>query len=274
MALTKTIAQLPTELLSSIFSHVDDQESIRESRLVSHRFHDASTPFLTRDVTVCMRSESLAALEVLSNDPIYSKFISSVSIVISFFDSNMAAERALYMRDCESKLYQHLEIFERSGMWRTYRREQERTRDEIADEKEREEIEARLWEVSNSNDIGNISADGFDEASATSFQKLFLRLHAMYKERCSDQEQVRRGNEHITRICAALRKLPKVTEIQLKDNPYLVSEQLQESDFADLGFTRNYLRHFDSAVSPSQFCGSFTTAYSVRPPLEMVGELA
>lgn len=267
MALTKNIGQLPMELLSNVFSHVDDQKSIRESRLVSRRFKDASTSYLTKDITVCMRSESLAALEELSDHPTYSKIISGITIVLSFFDTNMAADRALYMRNCETRLFQRLEILDRGGRF-SYR-----IRDDEAKLKIMEEVVSKLWEVESAHEITNTSADGFDEASATPIQKFVLRLHAMYKERCDDQEQVRQGNEHIKRICAALRKLPSLTKVELEDRPYLVHEELQESDFEDLGLSWGYLEHFDSAIAPSQFCGSFETAYSVRPPLEMVGEL-
>lgn len=276
------IEQLPMELLNGVFSHVDDQKSIQKSRLVSHRFKDASTPYLIQETTVCMRSKSLASLEELSTHPIYGKSISSVTIVLSFFDVNMAADRGLYMRNCQSGMYFRVETFDRfDRLGQTIRRQLKGLSAEAiaAETEKRKEISEKLWNVIASDQIRNTAADDFDEASASIFQKLVLRLHTRYKERCNDQEQVRQGNEHIKRICTALSKLPNLTKIKLKDSPQLVSKQLKESDFMDLGLERSYLRLFDWVTSPSKFCGihicgSAHTAYLVHTPLEMVGELA
>jgi hypothetical protein len=63
----------------------------------------------------------------------------------------------------------------------------------------------------------------------------------------------------------------------------LGANYLAPEDFADTGYDRNILQHFDSAIRQSGWCGSFKTdgsrrhdgtfSISTSPPFEMLGEL-
>ncbi|KAF7550903.1 hypothetical protein G7Z17_g5390 [Cylindrodendrum hubeiense] len=262
MALNTSIESLPAELLYRVFSFVDEKKSIQQSRLVSHQFKDVASSFLITKTHVYVSSECISKLEELCDHPVYSKSITRVNINISCYDVDMASNRALYMEDCHTRLFQLVDMFDRI---RAYRYNM--------DEETWEETKERLQELVTNEELTKISEEDFEESSATPFQKLAMRLHAMYKQRCNDQESVRQGNKHIGRICAALCKLPKLEELSFYDAPGFVREKPKDSDFKDLTFDRTILKHFNFALWPSKWCGTFTTAYSIVPPVEMLGEL-
>ncbi|KAH6960057.1 hypothetical protein BKA56DRAFT_600351 [Ilyonectria sp. MPI-CAGE-AT-0026] len=262
MAPGTTIGALPSELVHGIFSRVDEQKTIQQSRFVSQKFNEVASRYLITTTHVRMSSESISKLEEFCNHPVLSKSITNVKIILSCYDANMANNRALYMQDCDTRLFERIEILELNNAGRY-----------DSGEEAEEGIENQLQEVIDNREFAKISEEGFEELIATPFQKLAMRLHAMYKQRCSDQEEVRQDNNHISRICVALCKLSNIRELSFTDEPGSAREELRESDFKNLGFDRTILKHFDFALSPSRWCGSFTTAYSIVPPVEMLGEL-
>ncbi|KAH7128871.1 hypothetical protein EDB81DRAFT_808443 [Dactylonectria macrodidyma] len=262
MAPGTTIGALPPEIFQEIFSRVDEQRTIQQSRFVCQKFNQVASRYLITNTHVRMSSESISRLENFCNHSVLSKSMAKVNIILSCYDPNMANDTALYMQDCDTQLFQRLEILERMKSFRYG-----------SDGEAEEEIENQLQAVIGNQEFAKISEEGFEESTATPFQKLAIRLHTMYKQRCTNQEEVRQDNNHIKRICDALCKLSNIQELSFTDKPGSIREELKESDFEDLGLNRKTLKHFDFAVSPSKWCGSFTTAYSIVPPVEMLGEL-
>ncbi|CAG9946894.1 unnamed protein product [Clonostachys rosea f. rosea IK726] len=283
MALKQNIQSLPMEVLDCVFSHMGDKESVKQSRLVSRAFNNAAAPYLIDEAQVRVTSKSLSRLEELCNHDIFSKSITDVTIILSQYDVSLAMDRSLFMQDCTGRLLRNMEMRERMGAYKWRRMIASRCRKRVPpfsfQDKNREdalqrEIEQQLWQLMYFNPVLlKISEEGFDEKEATPFQQVAMRLYSRYRERCQDQERVRRGNNHIDRICSALAKLPNLCNLRF-DDPYLiVDEELQASDFPDLGFDRRMLEHFDCILSPSRWCGSHTTNSTIVPPVEMLGEL-
>ncbi|CAG9951015.1 unnamed protein product [Clonostachys rosea f. rosea IK726] len=262
MALKQNIQSLPMEVLDCVFSHMGDKESVKQSRLVSRAFNNAAAPYLIDEAQVRVTSKSLSRLEELCNHDIFSKSITDVTIILSQYDVSLAMDRSLFMQDCTGRLLRNMEMRERMGAYKWRRMIASRCRKRVPpfsfQDKNREdalqrEIEQQLWQLMYFNPVLlKISEEGFDEKEATPFQQVAMRLYSRYRERCQDQERVRRGNNHIDRICSALAKLPNLCNLRF-DDPYLiVDEELQASDFPDLGFDRRMLEHFDCILSPSR----------------------
>ncbi|KAH7113982.1 hypothetical protein B0J13DRAFT_515304 [Dactylonectria estremocensis] len=262
MAPGTTIGALPSELVHGIFSHVNEQKTIQQSRCVSRKFNDVASQYLITTTHIRISSESISRLEEFCNHPFLNKSVTKINIILSCYDTNMANNRPLYMQDCDTQVFQRIEILERMNSFRY-----------DSDDESEDRVESQLQEVIDNREFAKISEEGFEESIATPFQKLAMRLHAMYNQRCSDQEEVRQDNSHIRRICFALSKLSNIRELNFTDALGSAREELRESDFPDLGLDRTILKHFDFAISPSGWCGSFTTAYSIVPPVEMLGEL-
>ncbi|CAH0058472.1 unnamed protein product [Clonostachys solani] len=283
MALKQNIESLPMEVLRGVFSQMGDKESIKQSRLVSRTFNDAAAPYLIDEAHVRVTSKSLSRLEELCDHDIFSKSITDVTILLSQYDVGMAADRSLFMQDCNGRLLRNMEMRERMGAYKWRRivagRCGKRNPPFSYEDKNREEdlqreIEQQLWKLVYSNPVLlMVSEEDFQEEEADPFQKVAMRIHTRYKERCDDQERVRRGNSHVDRICSALAKLPNLCNLLLHDPYLVVDDELQASDFPDLGYDRRMLEHFDCMLSPSRWCGSFTTNSTIVPPVEMLGEL-
>ncbi|CAI6091022.1 unnamed protein product [Clonostachys chloroleuca] len=283
MALKQNIQSLPMEVLDCVFSHMGDKESVKQSRLVSRAFNNAAAPYLIDEAQVRVTSKSLSRLEELCNHNIFSKSITNVTIILSQYDASLAMDRSLFMQDCTGRLLRNMEMRERMGAYKWRRMIASRCRKRLPpfsfQDKSREdalqrEIEQQLWGLMYFNPVLlKISEEGFDEKEATPFQQVAMRLYTRYRERCQDQEKVRGGNNHVDRICSVLAKLPNLCNLRF-DDPYLIVDQeLQASDFPDLGFDRRMLEHFDCILSPSRWCGSPTTRSFIAPQVEMLGEL-
>jgi hypothetical protein len=267
---------LPLEILQTIFFHLErdggkeGQSFIQQCRLVSRQFRDAASPFLITKAHVRVTSNSLSRLERLCNHPMYSKSISEVTIYLSCYDPKLSADRSLYLRNISTILFQYLEIRERRNPGRRRRKARGMETD---DDRTQEEVEQRLWKVIQSGQILQIEREDFDESSATPIQQLVLRLHSMYRERCQDQETLRQGNSHLARICAALCKFPALRCLNFLDSLAWIGEKLSEADYTYLGFDDSVLRHFKRGFSSSLWSGTWQTAYTIDPPVEMLGEL-
>ncbi|VUC32286.1 unnamed protein product [Clonostachys rosea] len=283
MAPKQNIESLPMEVLHCVFSHVGDQESIKQSRLVSRTFNDAAAPYLIEAASVCVTSKSLARLEELCDHEVFSKSITTITIILSHYDVGLATDRSLFMHDCNGRLLRNMEMRERMGAYKWRRMVaskcgkkvppfsfQDRSREDAI----QREIEQQLWQRTYFNpEIPKIAEEDFNEGEATPFQQVALRVYVTYRERCEDQERVRQGNRHIDRICSALANLPNLCNLRF-DDPYLIiHDELQASDFPDLGFDRRMLEHFDCLLSPSSWCGSITTNATIVPLVEMLSEL-
>ncbi|CAG9997108.1 unnamed protein product [Clonostachys byssicola] len=283
MALKPNIQSLPMEVLDYVFAHMDDKESIKQSRLVSRAFNNAATPYLIDKAQVRVTSESLSRLEELCSHDIFSKSITNVTIILSQYDVGLAMDQSLFMQDCTGRLLRNMEMRERMGAYKWRRMIASRCgkrvppfsfQDKSREDALQREIEQQLWGLMYFNPaLLEISEEGFDENEATPFQQVAMRLYTTYRERCQDQERLRHGNNHVDRICSALTKLPNLCNLRLNDPYLLVDKELQASDFPDLGFDRRMLEHFDCILSPSRWCGSHTTRSTIVPPVEMLGEL-
>ncbi|KAM0344733.1 hypothetical protein ACHAPU_007105 [Fusarium lateritium] len=277
MSVTTDIQSLPIELLTKVLSHVRDdrangQEFIEQSRLVSKRFNNAASPFLIPWVSVCLTVESFARLENICAHPIFSKNVTIVTVILNFYEDALANNRAMFMREARSRLLRHAETMER--MWR-YKSKFHWT----------EELHRWLSHLcwGHCPKLNQMVDEDSTETPPARIQKLFLKLYDMYKKRYEDQENLRRDNAHVDRLVAALSSLPGLVSLNLRDyntnraiilsNTQRGSDKLVSADFLDSGYDENVLRHFDRAVRPSPWCGSFHTKQTASPPVEMLGEL-
>ncbi|KAF5701477.1 hypothetical protein FMUND_13869 [Fusarium mundagurra] len=117
-------------------------------------------------------------------------------------------------------------------------------------------------------------SDQVDQESPTPTQRLFLKLYDLYKEMYNDQEQLREGQNHITRLCTALSSLSNLGFLELNDVRNMGGlEHLDAADFADTGYDHTILQHFSPILRKSRWCGSFKTIHNATPPVEMIGTL-
>ncbi|KAM0198424.1 hypothetical protein ACHAPI_003947 [Fusarium lateritium] len=271
------IQSLPVEILTSILSRVCDdrangQESIKQCRLVSKHFNNVASLFLIPEVTVCLTLESFARLEEISSHPLISKGVRKVTIILCFYEGELANNRQAYMRESRSRLLRHCETMER--MWR-YKKQFYWT-DELHNW-----LSHMAW--NQCPKLNQMVDEDTTQDPPAQIQKLFLRLYDMYKKRYEEQELLRQDNRHISRLVAALSSLPALSWLNLKDfssSRGLLSshkqpgaDQLLVEDFQDIGYSQDVLRHFDRGVRSSAWCGCFATEESTSPPVEMLGEL-
>ncbi|RGP78417.1 hypothetical protein FLONG3_3553 [Fusarium longipes] len=289
MSFTANINSIPVELLRKIFSFVRDdpkngQESIAQSRLVSRHFRDAASTFLIPEVSVCLNTKSFTRLEAISAHPFFSKGVKRVNVLVSYYEAELALDKQLYMAEAQSRLLRHWETMERMGRYRT----KFNVTDELFD---------WLGEIAwgGNSDVRKLIRGDVLEGEPTPIQKLLLKAYDIYRARFEDQQGLRKDNAHIGRLVNALSALSGLTTLNLDDThgqrmimrdttlTRLGTNYLNPEDFADTGYDRNVLQHFDTAIRQSGWCGSFKTDgsrhhdgtfdISTSPPLEMLGEL-
>ncbi|KAI1009310.1 hypothetical protein LB504_002998 [Fusarium proliferatum] len=267
MSSATDIQSLPSEVLRSIFFFVrnekNGQRSIEECRLVSHCFNNAASPLLLTQVSVCLTSKSFTRLEHICNHPIFSKSVQSVRIVTSYYEAELACNRPLFMLEAKARLLRHVETMERSRSYRNnYPHTQEQSR----------WLSNMAWRTE--PEFEQLFSDQVDEESPTPTQRLFLKLYDMYKELYNDQQKLREGRSHITRLCAALSSLSNMVSFELNDIRNMGGmEHLDASDFAHTGYDHTILQHFSPILRKSRWCGSFKTIHTATPPVEMIGTL-
>ncbi|EXL91974.1 hypothetical protein FOIG_14857 [Fusarium odoratissimum NRRL 54006] len=261
------IQSLPSEVLRNILFSVrnekNGQGSIKECRLVSHCFNNAASPLLLTEVSVCLTSESFTRLEDICYHPIFSKSVQKVSIVTSYYETELACNRPLFMLEAKARLLRHVETMERS---RSYRNKYPHT------QAQSRWLSNMAWRTE--PEFEQLFNDQVDEESPTPTQRLFLKLYDLYKELYNDQQQLREGQHHITRLCAALSSLSNLVSLELNDIRNLGGmEHLDAADFAHTGYDHTILQHFSPILRKSRWCGSFKTIHTATPPVEMLGTL-
>ncbi|KAF5684082.1 hypothetical protein FDENT_6913 [Fusarium denticulatum] len=261
------IQSLPSEVLRNILFFVRNERngrvSIKECRLVSHCFNNAASPLLLTEVSVSLTSKSFSRLEDICHHPIFSKSVQSVSIVTSYYETELACNRPLFMLEAKARLLRHVETMERS---RHYRNKYPHTQEQFR------WLSNMAWRTE--PEFEQLFSDQVDEESPTPTQRLFLKLYDLYKELYNDQQQLREGQNHITRLCAALSSLSNLVSLELNDvrnNGGL--EHLDAADFAHTGYDHTILQHFSPVLRKSRWCGSFKTIHNATPPVEMIGTL-
>jgi hypothetical protein len=90
-----------------------------------------------------------------------------------------------------------------------------------------------------------------------------FEAHKHHRRLCEDQEQVKNGGAHITRICAALSSLSQSLFIAIIDKPNTFPGST--FDLSDRGLMQ-------TCLAASDWKASFTTSFS-RPPMEMIPEI-
>ncbi|EWG41277.1 hypothetical protein FVEG_15259 [Fusarium verticillioides 7600] len=267
MSIAVDIQSLPSEVLRNILFFVRNEkngrDSIKECRLVSHCFHNAASPLLLTAVSVSLTSKSFTRLEDICHHPIFSKSVQSVSIVTSYYETELACNRPLFMLEAKARLLRHVETMERS---RYYRNKYPHTREQF------QWLSNMAWRTE--PEFEQLFSDQVDEESRTPTQRLFLKLYDLYKELHNGQQQLRKGQNHITRLCAALSSLSNLVYLEVNDvrnNGGL--EHLDAADFAHTGYDDTILQHFSPILRKSRWCGSFKTIHTATPPVEMIGTL-
>ncbi|KAF4952464.1 hypothetical protein FGADI_6698 [Fusarium gaditjirri] len=261
------IQSLPAEVLRNILLFVcnekNGQGSIKDCRLVSHCFNNAASPLLLTEVSVCLTSKSFTRLEDICNHPIFSKTVQKVSIVTSYYEAELACNRPLFMLEAKARLLRHVETMERSRPYRNkYLQTQAQSR----------WLSNMAWRTE--PEFEQLFSDQVDEESPTPTQKLFLKLYDLYKELYNDQQQLREGQNHINRLCAALSSLSNLVFLELNDIRNMGGmERLDAADFAHTGYDDTVLHHFSPILRKSRWCGSFKTIHTATPPVEMLGTL-
>ena len=229
----KGIAKLPIETLTQIFSYgyyrdpatYRFQNDIKNVRLTSRRFCEASSPLLIDFVRVYITSVSLEHLEAISKHPIFGKTVKTVEINVSFYDTALVRDRALFAYCCAVDLSQECEMWERSSspdfdMKRLY---------SLTDE----------WKS-----IGSDSAWWTDSNNSSALLKA---AHDRYRGLFEDQEAMKEGNAHLCRLSNALERLHGLSSI-------VVSDRERE---------RGYWRTSDAEqdIQDEQIIQRFMTAY-------------
>ncbi|KAF4414778.1 hypothetical protein F53441_14701 [Fusarium austroafricanum] len=277
MSATIDIQALPIKLLTKILTYVRDdrgngQESIKHSRLVSRHFNNAASPLLIPWISVCLTVESFARLENICSHPVFSRNLSHVTIILNFYEAELANNRPLFMKEARSRLLRHTETMERMTRYKSrfyWTRELHNWLSHMA------------WD--HCTKLNQLIEEDDAETPPARIQKLFLKLYEIYKRRFEDQENLRRDNSHIDRLVAALSSLPGLSSLKFEDynsnraivtsNTQRGSDKLFAADFEDSGYDEKVLRHFDRAVRPSPWCGCFETHQAASPPVEILGEL-
>ncbi|RGP70246.1 hypothetical protein FSPOR_4146 [Fusarium sporotrichioides] len=277
MSATLDIQALPIELFNKILDYVSDdrangQESIKNCRLVSRHFNNVASTLLIPWISVCLTVESFARLEHVYSHPIFSRNVSHVTIILNFYEAELANCRPLFMKEARSRLLRHTETMERMPRYKSkfyWTRELHDWLSHMA------------WD--DCPKLNQLIEEDNAESPPARIQKLFLKLYEIYKRRFDDQENLRRDNAHIDRLVTALSSLPGLSSLRFEDynsnraivtsNTQRGSDRLLAADFEDSGYDEKVLRHFDRAVRPSPWCGWFETHQTVSPPVEMLGEL-
>lgn len=274
------LERLPTEVLGKIFSQISDEEqeahqqfSIRALRLVSKRITAVSSAFLVRSAIVCMTSKSLSRFENLCRHPQFSKSITKVTIDVSYYDVNLARNRQRYIEDCASRLGRTLEVIERSLGWACWNREslseEERSLSDLRVSKcdTASKIEAQLRDFAS-------HADEEEVTYLTDSQRMLTEMHQEYVARTNDQEDLRIDNNHIKRLCTCLSQLPALEELNLVPRQCggfdVVWGYVRNDDVETLPPGDDF---YSFALGKSTWKGTFHTAYTTDPPIELLGEL-
>lgn len=279
------IESMATEILSRIFRLISDDErdegqgqvSIKSLRLVSKRFMEISSDFLVRSANVYLASQSFSRLEELCRHPHFHKSINTVIIETSYYDLNLARDPSDFVKDCASRLSQTLEIVERSLS--CSRRLSE---DGDLDEEYQRLLELR---VSKTDAAGAIEEELIDFANngwwlnwnhdtMKDSQRTLIDMHREYVMRTNDQEALRIDNDHIKRLCACLVQLPALKRIDLtsgrRSPPSGPWSYLRDDSINTLPPPKSF---YSFALQTSGWNGTFHTAYTTKPPTEMLGEL-
>ncbi|KAF4334664.1 hypothetical protein FBEOM_11497 [Fusarium beomiforme] len=261
------IQSLATEVLGNILSFVrndrNGQEAIQQCRLVSRCFNNAASPFLFPEISVYLTSKSFARLEDICYHPIFSKSVQKVIIITSYYETELACDRPLFMREAKARLLRHVESLERL---RSYQNKYAHTQEQY------ERLSDMAWGTS--PEFDQLFNDEVDESSPTPVQKLFLKLYDIYKQLYDDQQRLRESDNHISRLCAALSSLSNLVSLELNDVKNLGGmEHLDAADFVHTGYDDAVLQHFSPIIRKSRWCGSFYTIHTTTPPVEMLGLL-
>lgn len=271
------IQALPIKVLTRILTYVRDdrgngQESIKQSRLVSQHFNSAASPLLIPWISVCLTVESFARLEYVCSHPVFSRHLSHVTVILNFYEAQLANNRPLFMKEARSRLLRHTETMERMFRYKAKFHWTEELHNWLSH---------MAWD--NCPKLNQLIDEDATQTPPARVQKLFLKLYEIYKRRFEDQQNLRRDNAHIDRLVAALSSLSGLSSLKLEDynsNRAIVtshtqrgSDKLLAADFEDSGYDENVLKHFDRCVRPSPWCGWFETHQTASPPVELLGEL-
>ncbi|USW59337.1 Putative F-box domain-containing protein [Septoria linicola] len=90
------IESLPVELLSRVFSYLDDKADVKSSRLVSRGFREQSSPFLITQVVYAARVGSVARLLDVIEHPYFSKHVTQRLPDSSYYDKDTANDPETY----------------------------------------------------------------------------------------------------------------------------------------------------------------------------------
>jgi hypothetical protein len=260
------IQLLPTELLTRIFFHLDNADDSRKDinhcRLVSRCFNNASSSLLITRVKVHLTLESFARLEDICNHTVFSKSLQVVQVDLSYYEDELASDRQLFMQEARSRLLRHVEAFERSR----YHRTRYSMTDDLFGW-----LSKMAW--GQGHEFDQLLSGETEKAASTPIEKLYSKVYNLYQQKYQNQQSLRQNGKHIDRLCTALCSLSKLVSLELEDSKSWGSDLLDTADFLDTGFDRSVLKHFDSALRKSNWCGSFQTKNTATPPVEMLGTL-
>ncbi|KAF2872964.1 hypothetical protein BDV95DRAFT_605550 [Massariosphaeria phaeospora] len=194
-----TILDLPNELLSSCFAYVSDSTpDVQNLRLVSRRFHDSSSPFLISEARVSFTTRSFSHLELLANNPIFSKSIKKVTIDVSYYDSSLAATRGMYALACVETLFLDL-------------RRASNPHTAVGADRQVMNIAAQIMQHWH-----DIHEDQFDDRYASKTQKILLESFGVYQDLVRDQELILE-TQCMRRLVRILEKLVILKSIVVED---------------------------------------------------------
>ena len=88
---------LPSELLIEIFAYLD-RVGLKTIRLVCRLFEETSSPNLFEHVLVAPRYKALGAFQLISQHPIYQRYVKELIYDGSVYDKGLATNERVYMR--------------------------------------------------------------------------------------------------------------------------------------------------------------------------------
>jgi hypothetical protein len=248
------LQDLPTEILTQCFKHLCvgwyTSKELKALRLTSKRLEAISTPLLIDFVSVYIAADSMSRLEAISRHPVFSKSIRTVQINISFYDALLANDFTLFAKCCTSKLLNSAESFDRL-LWKD-------------GDEEIKLASQNAWRTYNE---WSAFIDGeYDEDDPTTGQVLLQKAHREYRRRFDDQESVKRNNEHLGRIGAALQQLEGLHTLVLDDCDYRRSIREWISEFSDEGL-------MEGCLTATPWKGARYHTETASPPVELIPDI-
>lgn len=246
-----------------------DFRDLRNVRLASKRLANGVAPVLFRRLKVNISLESLARLEEISRHPVIGPCIQLIEFNLSYYDPLVAREFSAFAR------------LRKTQPWRLYRA-LEAGLGTVPFPRNVEIYQDKMMYTHNAITEWTAVAEGnYNRSKLTRSQELLLKSYKAYQILCHDQELARMDNEHLSRMEAALRRLPRLREIELSDAsrrvlphrliPELKPVEGNETSFEDIWLSDSAL--FAYCLDTSRWRPESDAPAGTRPPFDLLSDI-